>query len=203
MGSESGKGALPRPTELAHRLLGAVVREGDRVVDATAGNGYDTVFLAERVGSGGEVIAFDVQEEAIVSAKKRVELAGFGDRVKFFTESHEEIGRRVPADSASVVMFNLGYFPGGDHERITTLQGTLAGLEAAAVVLKAGGWLSVVVYPGHPGGAEEAAAVEDWMERRAAAGWRVVRYGALGTLRAAPVLLLGVKPSPGRSVAAE
>ena len=47
-----------RPTALAHREIEAVVRKGDLVIDATAGNGHDTVFLANLVGETGEVIAF-------------------------------------------------------------------------------------------------------------------------------------------------
>jgi hypothetical protein len=51
----------------------------------------------------------------------------------------------------------------------------------------------VIGYPGHPAGAVEAAAVETWVTGLAADGWRVAKYGAVGTRRAAPFLLLAVK----------
>lgn len=38
---------------------------GDTVIDATAGNGHDTVFLAQLVGRQGRVWAFDVQSSAL------------------------------------------------------------------------------------------------------------------------------------------
>jgi ubiquinone/menaquinone biosynthesis C-methylase UbiE len=184
---------LPRPTELAHRLLKEAIAAGDVVVDATAGNGYDTLFLAEEVGEAGRVLAFDVQEQAVAAARERVEAAGLGGRVSFFVESHAELSQRTGAASVAAVMFNLGYLPGGDHARMTVPEETLRGLEGAAVVLRPGGVLSVVAYPGHPGGSGEAAAVEGWMARRAEEGWRVSRYGAVGTRRPAPFLLLAVK----------
>jgi predicted methyltransferase len=168
-----------------------VIREGDLVVDATAGNGHDTVFLAECVGESGSVLAFDVQEAAIISAKARVTQAGFAERVGFFHESHERLDHHVAERTAAVVMFNLGYLPGADHESTTEVATTLAAFEKAACALKPGGILSVICYPGHPAGAAEAEAAEDWLAARTSAGWRVAKYGALGTRRPAPFLLLG------------
>ena len=59
----------PRPTLLAHELIRPFIREGDLVIDATCGNGHDTLFLAECVGASGKVLAFDVQEIAVASSK--------------------------------------------------------------------------------------------------------------------------------------
>lgn len=186
----------PRPTELAWSLLRAVIRQGDLVVDATAGNGHDTVFMAECVGENGRVIAIDTQDEAIRSASLRVAEAGYSARVAFHHASHAAIADLIPSGArASAVMFNLGYLPGGDH-RITTASGaTLAALDAAARVLKPGGVISVVCYPGHEAGAEESAAVESWMTARAGAGWRVAKYAMLGTLRPAPFLCVAACPA--------
>ena len=43
------------------------------MVDGTLGNGHDTVFLAKLVGPNGHVYGFDIQEQAIVSTKKRLD----------------------------------------------------------------------------------------------------------------------------------
>jgi len=180
----------PRPTALVQRMLGEIIREGDLVIDATAGNGHDTLFLAVCVGASGRVLAFDVQDAAIVAAREKITAAGFAQRVEFFQKSHERMGEHAENDSAAVVMFNLGYLPGEDHELTTQTETTLSALEAAAMILKAGGVLSVVCYPGHPAGALEAEAVEAWMTARAGEGWRVARYGAIGTRRPAPYLLV-------------
>ena len=184
----------PRPTALAQLLLREIIGAGDLVVDATAGNGHDTVFLAECAGAGGRVLAFDVQAAAIAAARARVTAAGLAPRVDFFQESHAMMDRRAAPGAVAAVMFNLGYLPGEDHRVMTTSAATLAGLECAAGLLKTGGGLTVVCYPGHPGGAEEAAAVEQWFATLATRRWRVARYGAIGTRRPAPYLLLGSKP---------
>ncbi|GAA5125956.1 class I SAM-dependent methyltransferase [Luteolibacter yonseiensis] len=181
----------PRPTALAQEMLRPLVFEGDLVIDATAGNGHDTLFLAECVGVSGRVLAFDVQAAALAAAGRLLGGAGLAERVSFFHESHGRMEERAAAGSVAAVMFNLGYLPGEDHALTTEADETLAALESAARLLKSGGVLSVVCYPGHPAGAVEAKAVEQWMAGKTADGWRVARYGALGTRRPAPFLLLG------------
>lgn len=183
----------PRPTELAHALLRESIREGDLVIDATAGNGHDTVFLAERAGERGRVLAFDLQQQAIESARRNVEAAGFGTRVEFLPTSHARMAEHAEAGSASVVMFNLGYLPGEDHDFTTETAETLTALGVATDLLKSGGVLSVVCYPGHEAGAGEAAEVETWAAALTSHGWRVAKYAMLGTRRPAPYLLLARK----------
>lgn len=48
-----------RLTSVAQDIWTAYVQEGDTVVDATAGNGGDTLWLARAVGPQGSVFAFD------------------------------------------------------------------------------------------------------------------------------------------------
>ncbi|MEO8616163.1 MAG: class I SAM-dependent methyltransferase [Luteolibacter sp.] len=180
----------PRPTALAQQILREILREGDLVIDATAGNGHDTLFLAACVGLSGRVLAFDVQAAAIASARAKIEQAGFAGRVGFFEESHELMEAHAAVESVAAVMFNLGYLPGDDHELTTETATTLAALEAAARLLKPGGALSVICYPGHPSGMFEAGAVESWMASQTAKGWRIAKYGAIATRRPAPFLLL-------------
>ena len=185
----------PRPTALAQGMLRDVIRAGDLTIDATAGNGHDTVFLAECVGAAGRVLTFDVQAAAIAAARTRVTAAGLADRVEFFQESHAVIDTRAAPCTVAAVMFNLGYLPGEDHRLVTEPATTLQGLECAAALLKPGGGLAVICYPGHPGGEAEASAVEQWFAALTARRWRVARYGAFATLRPAPFLLLGSRPA--------
>ncbi len=185
----------PRPTALAHRLAEAALDEGALAIDATAGNGHDTVFLAERVGETGRVLAFDVQPAAIEVARQRVAAAGWAERVEFLTVSHADLAAHAEPGAVALVMFNLGYLPGTSHDLTTHAETTLPALDAAVRVLRAGGALSVVCYPGHPAGGAEAEAVEGWFARLAGGGWRVARYGALGTRRPAPFLLFAVAPA--------
>ena len=57
----------------AQRLVTERARAGDAVVDATAGGGVDTLFLARLVGPDGRVFAFDVQAEALDRTRQRLE----------------------------------------------------------------------------------------------------------------------------------
>ena len=54
--------------------------EGAFVIDATVGNGYDTVYLAGKVGETGREYGFDVQMEAIGATRARLNEAGLLDR---------------------------------------------------------------------------------------------------------------------------
>ena len=51
----------------SQRLLSEVLQPGDLAVDLTAGNGSDTLFLAQTVGPTGTVLAFDIQVQALAS----------------------------------------------------------------------------------------------------------------------------------------
>ena len=180
----------PRPTQLAHAILKEALRPGDTVIDATAGRGHDTAFLAECVGPGGRVLAFDLLDQAIQSARANVTTAGLSSRVTFHPTSHARMADHAAAKSIAAIMFNLGYLPGDDHELTTTAPETLAALAAAAELLQPAGVLTVICYPGHPAGAAEAQAVETWLTARAGHGWQVAKYAMLGTLRPAPFLLV-------------
>ena len=167
-----------------------MLRRGDLAIDATAGNGHDTVFLAEKVGDTGGVLAFDIQADAIASAQARVEAAGLADRVEFIHGSHAGLDRHARPGTVAAVVFNLGYLPGGDHAVITRREETLSALDRALSVLRAGGLLAVVCYPGHPGGDEESAAVEAWAGGLDPEGYATEIVRREGTLRPAPFLVL-------------
>ena len=151
---------LPRVTELAHWLIKRFVSTGDTVIDATVGNGYDTLFLSDLVGTEGKVYGFDVQQTAIESARNRL-----GDRknVELVHAGHEQLSTFVE-DEVQAVMFNLGYLPGGDKNVKTLPDSTLKALSLGFDQLSSHGVISLVVYPGHDGGREEADAVDQWLQ---------------------------------------
>ncbi|MDP0490520.1 MAG: class I SAM-dependent methyltransferase [Verrucomicrobiota bacterium JB023] len=150
-----------RATEQAKRLVRDAVQAGDQVIDATLGNGHDAVFLAQLVGAHGMVHGFDVQAQAIESSRQRLREAGLLERCKLLRQGHETLAD-VVSHPVSAVMFNLGYLPGSDKERITQERSTVAALSSASALLRKGGVITVVCYVGHPGGLEEAGAVVEW-----------------------------------------
>lgn len=169
---------MKRPTQQAHEVVASVVREGETVVDATAGNGHDTLFLAGLVGETGKVIAFDIQTAAIESTRRRLEAADVADRVELHGESHTHMASWAEAGTVGAIMFNLGYLPGEDHSLITLAPYTLLALDAAVPLLRPGGVITIVCYPGHPGGGEEAEAVREWAQQRGGEVFPQGREGA-------------------------
>jgi len=183
----------PRPTELAHTLLSEVIRKGDSVVDATCGNGHDTIVLAALTGEQGKVIAYDIQEAAIRETAALAKHAGFQDRIILQLKSHARMTEDVEAQSVRAIAFNLGYLPGEDHGITTISEETLKALDAASQVLMPSGAISIVCYPGHGEGTREAERVEAWVEQLPEKGWRVAKYAMVGTRKPAPFLLFALK----------
>lgn len=179
--------SLPRVTEMAHELLARHLRPGQWAVDATVGNGHDTLFLAACVGPTGRVDGFDIQEAAIAATRARTAPL---PQVRLHCRSHEEMGACIegPVDA---VVFNLGYLPSGDKQVVTQGPSTLAALDAALQLLSPRGLVSVVVYPGHPGGREETSAVSEWFQSHAAR-LRVAHYGPVFSEQVAPQLYVAV-----------
>ncbi len=177
---------LSRPMTCTHDWISSVVLPGDTVVDATAGNGHDTVFLTRLAGPAGHVHAFDVQEDAILSTRERLEEAGLlTPSVHLHLASHDRLAELVSGPVKAIV-FNLGYLPGGDKKTVTRTDCTLAALEQAANLIAPNGLLSVMCYPGHEGGAEEAEAVEAFLSRLPHHSWRTGKYQLLNTGSPAP-----------------
>ena len=61
---------------------------GPLMLDATAGNGHDTVFLAELAGEGGMVLAVDRQEEALARSAALLRQRGLERRVRLTRGDH-------------------------------------------------------------------------------------------------------------------
>lgn len=157
---------LPTPVEWTHELVQARLREGAWAVDATAGNGHDTLLLAQCVGSSGRVFAFDVQQAAIDASKARLTDAKVAAPCTWILDSHASMDRLLPAEAhgkLEAIMFNLGWLPGQDKSCITRKESTLAALQISVEWLRPGGLITIVVYPNHEGGDSEAGAVADWV----------------------------------------
>lgn len=149
-------------TALAHEWIAPALVAGATAVDATAGAGHDTLFLARAVGPHGRVHAFDIQADAISRARVALEESGFGDRVTWHRACHSTAGDCLDGEPPHAVMFNLGWLPGGSRALTTRPDTTLLALDVLAARLRPGGRLSVVAYRGHAGGAREAGVVAEW-----------------------------------------
>lgn len=148
--------------EFSHLLLKEALKKGDKALDATAGNGHDTKFLAELVGSAGEVFSFDIQKEAVDNTKKLLQSAGLEENVELIKDSHAELDKYLK-EEISAAVFNLGYLPGGNKEIITKAKSTLKALKKSIELLKNDGVIVLVIYSGHTGGDEERDAVLEYV----------------------------------------
>lgn len=183
------------PLTLAHYLVSLYLKPGDTAVDATAGNGHDTLFLAQQVGAEGTVYAFDTQPLAVYRATERLKERGAGARVYFINDGHERMQHYVPPP-VQAVMFNLGYLPGAGRRFATRPETTVPGLEQALRLLDKRGIITIVIYTGHPGAQEEQEAVENWAASLSQTEWDVVRF-TFPNRRNNPPYLLAVLPVAG------
>jgi SAM-dependent methyltransferase len=174
---------------LSHLFLKDRVRPGDRVADATCGNGHDTLFLARLVGESGKVWAFDIQEKALANTRMLLEEGGVLSRVELVAAGHERLAEFV-VEPLKAAVFNLGYLPGGNKNIITSSHGSLSALEQATGLLMAGGVITVCIYTGHPGGAEEGEAVEKWAAALPPAEFNVWLSRQINRPSSAPYVLL-------------
>lgn len=142
---------------MALLFLSRYLKPGETAVDATCGNGHDTVALA-RLGAG-TIYGFDIQEEALRTTKEALLREGlYSHRVHLILDGHENM-RQYIKEPVQAVIFNLGYLPHASKETVTEKETTLKAVSEALALLKKGGLLCVTMYSGHPGGQEEKEAL--------------------------------------------
>lgn len=153
--------------EKAHERVCPRLGRGAIAIDATVGNGYDTLFLLRQVAPNGRVYGFDIQPSALDSARAKIKEPVLRDCLTLFHDSHALMSERIPTllhGSINAIMFNLGYLPGSDKNVMTQAESTIAALIEARQLLSPHGIITIIAYPGHAGGALETERVRDWCE---------------------------------------
>ncbi len=179
---------LQRVLQYAQQLIKDAVEEGDTVVDATAGNGHDTLFLAQLVGDEGQVYAFDVQKSAVDATLHRLLDNGLEHRALVLHRGHQEVANYVHKPVAAAI-FNLGYLPGSDHDIVTQPNTTIQAIEDLLKLLKIGGLIVLVIYHGHPGGKEERDAVIEYVSHLPQKYVHVLKYEFLNQQNDPPFVI--------------
>ncbi len=155
-------------TTQAHHIIQKFIQTGDIVLDATAGNGHDTLFLAKQVGQQGKVFSFDVQQQAIVSTKSRLQAENIIDNVELIHACHSTMKNTIPPQyhgKIKAIMFNLGYLPGSDKRIISKADSTLAAIQQSISLLADTGIITIIAYPGHSGGELETEKIKQWYQQ--------------------------------------
>lgn len=189
---------IRQTTEFAMHIVRAYVEPGDTVIDATCGNGHDTLALASM--EPARLYAFDIQEEAVRATTALLEANGYHEaiadgRIIVRQMSHEEMGGFVIGDDRSAapvkaVVFNLGYLPGGDKDITTKAETTLTAVQMAIELLQLDGLICITMYSGHPEGRREKAALLEFSDGLDAGKWHTAYIGMPNQKHDPPEILL-------------
>lgn len=169
----------------AHQFILDHLKAGEVAIDATVGNGHDTLFLAKQVSVQGILFGFDVQQQAIESARAKLDGDSMFKNISLFNTSHENMTEFIATQyhgKIKAVMFNLGYLPGSDKAIITKANSTLVALNQAIELLATHGVITIMAYSGHPGGEEESKKVKQWCNQLNIDEYRVKQINSSETL---------------------
>lgn len=140
------------------------VQEGDLCIDATMGNGNDTLLLSTLCKESGRVLAFDIQETALLNTREKLTKENAPSNYTLIQDSHANMLCYAKEGTVSCIVFNFGYLPGGDHALATKSAVSIKALTQALTLLKKGGMLSLCIYSGKDSGFEERDAILSWLK---------------------------------------
>lgn len=183
---------ITKTTELAMAITLQYINPGDFVIDATCGNGNDTLIMANAVTQTGKVLAIDIQETAINNTAELLTNNGLSN-VKCVKDTFENLRHIVSVhfaeEKAAAVMFNLGYLPGGDKSVTTVSEASLNAIKQALDVIKPGGIVTVVLYDGHEAGKEEKRMILEMAQGLSSRDYHVVYTNMLNQVKNPPEVL--------------
>lgn len=180
--------------QLAHDYWQRHLSRGDNVIDATCGNGYDTLKLCELAlnETCGHIFAFDIQESALEATTLRLKeklSPQIVERVILIHRCHSDL--RLPnPEPIKLIVYNLGYLPGADKTQVTRVQTTLQSLQSAIELLTPGGLISITCYPGHPEGALEEEAILEFAAKLPRESWNCCHHRWINRQRAPSLLVI-------------
>lgn len=177
--------------QFSHHLIEEAVNKGETVIDATCGNGYDTVFLSNIVGEKGHVFGFDIQEQAIQHTRENLALHKITNTT-VIKDSHSNAIHHLTVDqltSLGAAIFNLGYLPGSDKGIVTKSETTILAIEGILTHLKENGIVVLVVYHGHEGGSIEKRNIMEYVQQLDQKLYSVLYYGFVNQKNTPPFII--------------
>jgi methylase of polypeptide subunit release factors len=149
------------PLDLAHHFFENLLSQTDHVIDATCGQGFDALKLIKKIPDG-YLYAFDIQDEAIKSTQKKLELFKNFSLIK---QSHETFPDVIKKGSIKLIVYNLGYLPKTCKTITTKKESTIQSIKNALQLVSQGGVISIMCYPGHEEGLDEMNAVFEFVKK--------------------------------------
>lgn len=157
--------------DLAHSLWKNLIKPGHQIIDATCGNGNDTLFLASLVTDHSLLYALDIQQTAIETTKNLLLTHPKVNQIRFINQCHSSFPGEIPSASVQLIVYNLGYLPKGDKKITTKKESTLESLKKAEILIQPGGAISITCYPGHEEGKHEEEAILQWCSQLPPTEW--------------------------------
>ena len=149
--------------QFSHEMILSANLENGLFIDATAGNGHDTLFLAQHIDSTSKILSFDIQETASLQTRQLLQKYDLAPKVTCILDSHANISNYLePDERVRLAIFNLGYLPGSDK-------------------------IIIVSYYGHDGGLEEKDAVEELISALSQKEWSVLKYQFINQINCPPI----------------
>ena len=132
-----------------HQKIESIDNKDTKIaIDATLGNGYDSLFLSKLFK---HVYSFDIQDLAIKRSKERLKGC---NNISIIQDSHSNLDMYV-SDNIDLVLFNLGFLPGSDKKIATNSYTTTLAIEKSYKKLNNGGFIIINGYSRHKGGEKE------------------------------------------------
>lgn len=179
--------------EIINRVIDESVQEGDLCIDATAGRGNDTLHLCRLVGDSGHVLAFDIQQDAVDSTKALLEKHGMAERAEVLLKSHSEMAQHADEESVSLITFNFGWLPKGDHTINTRKDTSIAAIEQGLKLLKPGGIMTLIIYYGRDTGFEERDALLEYLPTLDSREYTVIEMPFVNRPNCPPIPIVIIK----------
>lgn len=168
------------------------------IVDATLGNGYDTLWLATmKKRDDAQIYGFDIQTEAISNTKRRLSENNVDlQNIHLIHDTHAHLDRYI-VEEIDMILFNFGYLPGGDKSITTKTDSSLVAIEKGLEKLALHGLAILVTYPGHEEGAIEDTAVHHFVSGLPWKQYKVFTYQLLNNTKKPPIVYAIEKHSGG------
>lgn len=144
-------------------LMESNLKENDLVIDATTGNGKDSLFLLNIIKTG-YLFGFDIQKEAIHNTKK---LLNDYSNYKLYNTGHENMYKTLKeyTGKISLIVFNLGYLPKGNKDITTCYKTTIKAIKDSFKLLNKKGHIVITIYPGHNEGLKESKKIKEFLTK--------------------------------------
>ncbi len=179
-------------SDLSHIFIQSLTDGRGIYIDATAGNGHDTLFLAKTLKQDGNLYAFDISNEAVENTKKLLKDNSIStDNIKIINDSHENIEKYIADKKIKAALFNLGYLPKSDKSAVTKAKSTICALEKILNMLQDKGVVTICSYTGHDN-SEEDNAVGNYLLSLDKKAYEISRTEMIGR-KNAPVLYAIIK----------